>query len=446
MAKILFALHQFFPRFYTGTETLTLEVAKQFQANGHDVSVLCVEPDTPGIPYPSEPEIHEDTYDGVLVWRLFTGSYLSLEDRLDRESYDQKLIQLFDGLLLQTKPDIVHAFHLMRLTLSFAESVKKRGIPLYFTTTDFWLLCPTYQLLRYNGTLCTKPDRLSCFQCILSLYMRGYTKKPLKLRAALALPRLAALYSPMVKACQYILESRIERNQHLMYLFDGVFWSNEFLKNLFITNKFKPKNHKTIKFPVPQKANCLFNLPPAEKSTVLRVAFIGTLSQSKGPQVAIKAVKKFALHVPVQLSIWGAAELIEFEQELKNNAKDDSRIVFMGTFPQDKFSEVLKDIDVLVIPSLWYENTPLTALSSLAARRMIIVSDLGGLSSLVENGQNGYVFPPGDASALYGILFKLAQNKNKLLDDTNNINPPCKVGDYVEELTRSYDLALHGKK
>ena len=117
---------------------------------------------------------------------------------------------------------------------------------------------------------------------------------------------------------------------------------------------------------------------------------------------------------------------------------DDSRIIFRGTFPQDKFSEVLQDIDVLVIPSLWYENTPLTALSALAARRVIIVSDLGGLSSLVENDRNGYVFPPGDASALSRILLRLSQNKNELYEIVKNIDPPRRVADYVKDLIDCY--------
>jgi glycosyltransferase involved in cell wall biosynthesis len=217
-----------------------------------------------------------------------------------------------------------------------------------------------------------------------------------------------------------------------------VFWSNDFLQNLFAENQYKPKNHKIIKFPVPEKASNLFNLPLAEESSVLRVAFIGTLNPSKGPEVAIKAVMKLKPQIPVELSIWGAAQKFEFEQELKNLAQDDSRIIFRGTFPQDKFSEVLQDIDVLVIPSLWYENTPLTALSALAARRVIIVSDLGGLSSLVENDHNGYVFPPGDASTLSRILLRLAQNKNELREVIKNINPPRRVVDYVEELIHCY--------
>ena len=444
MSKILLALHQFFPRFYTGTETLSLEVAKELQARGHSVSILCVEPATNDIPYPTEPELQRDCYDGVLVWRLFTGPEAGLLERLEWESYDNRLIPLIDDVLLQEKPDIVHAFHLMHLTLSFAQLVKKNGIPLFFTTTDFWLICPTYQLLRHNGTLCRKPDRRSCFQCLLTMYMQGLADKPWKLRLGLSFPRLAGLVNPTARSCQRILELRIKRNHRLMDLIDGVFWSNEFLQNLFAENNYKPKNSQIIRFPVPEQVSSLFDLPVENESPVLRVAFIGTLSPSKGPQVAIKAVMKLPPQVSVELSIWGAAQKPAFELELKKLAQGDRRIIFRGTFPQDKFSEVLKDIDILVIPSLWYENTPLTALSALAARRVIIVSDLGGLSSLVDNNHNGYLFPPGDASALSRILRRLAQNKNELGEVAKNINPPSRVADYVEELISCYGEVVQG--
>lgn len=444
MAKVILALHQFFPRFYTGTETLVLEVAKELQTRNHDVAVLCVEPFTPDIDYPDKPELRRDCYEGVTVWRLFTGAEPSLNERLERESYDDKTMSLLNDFILQEQPDIVHAFHFMRLTLSFGELVKKQGIPFYFTSTDFWFLCPTYQLLQHDGTLCSKPDRYSCFKCLVALYMRGVTAKPLKLRLAIAFPRLAGLISPMARTCQNILGNRIERNHRLMDLIDGVFWSNEFLENLFIANGYKPQNQKTIGFPVPQKANCLFSLPLAEASSELRVAFIGTLRPSKGPQVLINAVTKLAPQTPVRLSIWGAAEAPEFEQELKLLANDDSRIIFQGTFPQDKFADVLKDIDVLVIPSLWYENTPLTALSALAARRALVVSDLGGLSSLVDKGRNGYIFPPGDVNALSCLLERIAKDKTELLNFADHIQPPGTVAEYVDNLLLCYEKFSQG--
>jgi len=437
MARILFALHQFFPRFYTGTETLTLEVAKEFQARGHCVSIVCVEPVTPDFPGSTEPELSHTLYDGIPVWRISTGPETDVLNRLVHESNDARIVPFIEEVLLHEQPDIVHIFHLMHLTLSFVTTVKKVGIPLFFTTTDFWLLCPTYQLLKYNQELCSRPASLSCFKCLMSLYMRGSAS--LQKKIGFHFPRLAWLFSPAARSCQRILKARIRHNHRIIEMIDGVFWSNAFLKNIFLANNYSAKNSRIISFPVPQKASNLFELPLAQQSDVLRVAFIGTLNPSKGAQVVIKAMTALDSSIPVQLNIWGASMIPKFEDELRSFAQSDSRITFCGAFPQERFSEVLKDIDVLVIPSLWYENTPLTALSALAARRVLIVSDLGGLSSLVDHGNNGYLFPPGDYVALSRILERLSRDKSELTTCVENIAPPGKITNYVDDLILCYE-------
>lgn len=442
MAKILLALHQFFPRFYTGTETLTLEVAKELESRGYDVSIVCVEPLTPDFSGPDKPELSRTVYEGITVWRIFTGHDAGLVKRLEFESNDVRVVPFVEEILAKEKPDVVHAFHLMHLTASFVETVKRTNIPLYFTTTDFWLLCPTFQLLKYDQSLCSKPNPVLCFKCLLSLYVSGMPSPLKNIFWAFRFQWLAQFLSSTVRICQKTLQERINRNHHVLEMMDGVFWSNEFIQDLFISNGYMPKHHKIIEFPVPKKADSLFNLPLPQNSSTLKVAFIGTLNASKGPQVVIEAVTNLNRSIPVQLNIWGASMNKIFYEDLRASAKDDNRIVFCGTFLQENFSEVLRDIDVLVIPSLWYENTPLTALSALAARRTLIVSDLGGLSSLIDNGVNGYLFPPGDAFALSQILQKLVNNKSELARIAERIIPPSRVSDYVDDMLLSYK-SLH---
>lgn len=442
MAKILLALHQFFPRFYTGTETLTQEVAKELQARGHSVVIVCVEPETPDHPGQKQATVLRSHHEDVPVWRIFPESEGPPQERLDRESHYGGLIPLFTEILNQEKPDLVHAFHLMRLTLSFVETVKKAGIPLYFTATDFWILCPTYQLLRHDQTLCAGPDPTSCFRCLLALYAEGMTYRPWQIRLGLRFPRLAVACNAKARSLTDILRTRIERNRRILSLVDCVFWSNDFLRRIFACNGFEPNRQAIIPFPVPEKARDLFDLEPPSESPALNVAFVGTLVPSKGPQVVIEAVRGMEKTVPIQLHVWGAALHPSFMEELQKFAQEDQRIHFRGTFPQEKFSEVMQDMDVLVIPSLWYENTPLTALSCLAARRVLIASDIGGLAPLVEHGQNGFLFPPGDYRALAAILVSLARDKSVLSRMACAITPPHTVSSYVDALMPYYDSAI----
>ena len=66
-------------------------------------------------------------------------------------------------------------------------------------------------------------------------------------------------------------------------------------------------------------------------------------------------------------------------------------------------------LDLLVVPSVWYENTPFVILESLAAGTPVIASDLGGLSELIEVGRNGFVFKAGDSADLREKLARFVE-------------------------------------
>ena len=84
-----------------------------------------------------------------------------------------------------------------------------------------------------------------------------------------------------------------------------------------------------------------------------------------------------------------------FSSRVKELAEGDGRIRFHGRFDAPALGEVLKGIDVLVVPSVWYENTPFVILEALASSTPVIVSNLGGLAELVEEGKNGFLFDTG---------------------------------------------------
>ncbi|TDF96207.1 glycosyltransferase [Paenibacillus piri] len=434
MSRVMLACHQFFPRFYTGTEILTLEIAEELRRRGNDVAIITVEPILPGDSVPNEITIETMKYNEFPIYKLYIPNPHDQIERLVRESDDVKLQSSFRTILEEWKPDVVHSFHLMRLTASFAKIVKEMLIPFYITITDFWLLCPTYQLIRYDDTLCSGPSGNGCFACLSDAYSKGMPRVPIKFKLAKKLPWLATMVNKTAGECKSILTNRTVIHKKLFDLIDGVIWSNKFIQQIFHDNGMRNDNEFILPFPIPERAKGLIGLPLAKSEEVLKVAFIGTLRKSKGPQVLIEASKHFPANVKIELHIWGAAEKEEYYNELVELAANDNRIQFRGTFPQEKFPEVLEDIHVVVLPSLWYENTPLTALSAQAAKRILVVSDLGGLSSLVDNGVNGYTFKAGDSEELSSILVKIANNRELLNKLTENIQVPNQVEHYVDNL------------
>jgi glycosyltransferase involved in cell wall biosynthesis len=145
----------------------------------------------------------------------------------------------------------------------------------------------------------------------------------------------------------------------------------------------------------------------------LRLAFFGSIAEYKGTDVLVEAV--LASNANVTLSIHGrTTDFPEFGPALVELASHDPRIRFPGPFRREDLGKVLAQVDALVVPSRWYENTPFVILEAFAAGVPVIASDLGGISEVVIDGVNGDLFPAGDASALRGRIERLAAEPDRI--------------------------------
>ena len=76
--------------------------------------------------------------------------------------------------------------------------------------------------------------------------------------------------------------------------------------------------------------------------------------------------------------------------------------------PHGSIQEVLAGFDVLVVPSTWYENSPLTIHEARQCGVPVIASRLGGMEELVHDGVDGALFAPGDSVDLARVIRSLA--------------------------------------
>ena len=85
----------------------------------------------------------------------------------------------------------------------------------------------------------------------------------------------------------------------------------------------------------------------------------------------------------------------------------EERVRFLGR--RDDVPELLAASDVVAIPSL-YEGSPLAVLEAMAGERAVVASAIGGIDELIEDGQTGILFPPGDVDALASALRRLLED------------------------------------
>ena len=144
------------------------------------------------------------------------------------------------------------------------------------------------------------------------------------------------------------------------------------------------------------------------ESERLRFTFIGSPVIQKGVHVLVEAFN--AVNDPkADLNIYGDLSVQpEYSAVLVKMAKNPN-IHFRGRFENEKIGEILSNTDVLVVPSVWFENSPLTIHEAFIAGIPVITSNLGGMADLVKDGVNGLLFKVGDAEDLREKILSLIE-------------------------------------
>jgi glycosyltransferase involved in cell wall biosynthesis len=89
-------------------------------------------------------------------------------------------------------------------------------------------------------------------------------------------------------------------------------------------------------------------------------------------------------------------------------------VEFCGEFDEERTGEVYAGLDVLVVPSLWWENAPLTIHEATLMRVPVLAADFGGMAEFVRDGMNGRLFRRGDADDLARVMQEVVDHPDLL--------------------------------
>lgn len=120
-------------------------------------------------------------------------------------------------------------------------------------------------------------------------------------------------------------------------------------------------------------------------------------------------------------------------------------ITFRGTFPREELPARLAEFDVLVIPSRWYENSPLVLLYALATRTPVIVTDVKGMSEFVKDGFNGYTFQKNSVEHLTSVMQRIVDDPSSVERLSQNAAYTKDVSDHAADVLKLYAAALRGQ-
>jgi glycosyltransferase involved in cell wall biosynthesis len=176
----------------------------------------------------------------------------------------------------------------------------------------------------------------------------------------------------------------------------------------------------------------------------LRIAFLGTLAPHKAPHLLLEAWSLLpeATRARATLTLYGPKlHHPEYVAALEARAAGLSVALPGATDPRDA-ARVFGEIDLLVLPSTWYENSPLTLLEARATRTPALVSDLGGMAELIADGRAGWTFRTGDAADLARHLGRLIADPQELERLDFGGQPPRSIASTAEELEGHYEDAI----
>jgi glycosyltransferase involved in cell wall biosynthesis len=148
--------------------------------------------------------------------------------------------------------------------------------------------------------------------------------------------------------------------------------------------------------------------------------------------------------------LFGSARLdAEYAARLRQSAAGEPRIRFRGLVDEPGQASIWRSIDLLILPSLWWENSPLVVLEALAAGVAVVASRIGGVPEVLPEAA-GVLVPAGDVGGLRATLETALVGRGTLCGALEPL--PLKttsegareLGALYSELRRDRPLALGG--
>lgn len=184
--------------------------------------------------------------------------------------------------------------------------------------------------------------------------------------------------------------------------------------------------------------------PPRPPGAVFQVGFFGQISFLKGIHVLLDAAKILEDEEvdDVVFNIHGdhTNQPPEFQEDfLTRLAKAGRNVRFHRAYDNHRVDGLMRGNDVVVMPSIWWENSPVVIQEARRNRVPIICSNIGGMAEKVQHGVDGWHFNVGSAPELATLLRGLAAEPARLAEIRRTIRPPLSSQAAVEEHLAAYD-------
>lgn len=308
-------------------------------------------------------------------------------------------VHIFASFLKVLKPDIVHLHHAVHLGYEIIQIIKKTlpQAKIYFTLHEYIPICHhSGQMITTSGEVCKKPSYEACTHCFPEFTVADFWQ-------------------------------RKRRFQHFFSLIDKFIAPSKFLRQQYIDWGITPerivmmenalRSMKPLPFSLKRELDRLIG----RQSDKCRFGFFGQITPWKGVDILLQALtllpkktqKQFILEIHAANLEQQPKEYQERIKNLLKNIEESNMVQWIGSYDQDQIADRMAGIDWVIVPSIWYENSPVTIQEAFYYGRPVIASNLGGMAEKVHHDVDGLLVSPKNPSA-WAETLAYACGNNKL--------------------------------
>ncbi len=395
-----------------GGTILPRQIAKALVRRGHRITVIY----TPSQNRPDKPAYHVEASEeeGVQLFAIYNRPAIFYDmEHPEREADDPQMRRIIAQLVAELRPDIVHYHSLLNFSTGIAAEIKQAGVPSVFTSHNYWPICPRMYLFQEDLTLCSGPseDGSKCAICV-------------------GRPDQTGGYALRADSGRQMLNRWVDRHLAVSHRVKELYAGSGHDASRIHVLQQQPETVEWLW----EKAGSRRPLEGA-LDRPLKVGFIGSLLPQKGVHVLVRALQSFGRD-QIEGHLFGSGP--KAYEDMLHEIDAKGLVKFHGRYDVEQLPELLKRVDVVVIPSIWEDCAPLVVAEALAARCPVIGSRIGGIPDFIEEGKTGYLVDPRNAPGLGSALFQFVRDPGLLGRMQRAIQAPRGFDAYLDELVGHY--------
>lgn len=387
-------INNIYPPFHRGgAEQVVVKTVEGLRAAGHEVILITASPEgdtvekQPGLTiYRFTPpniyfytKAHEHHAAMRMLWHLINLFHWPVAQRVKR-------------IVQQEQPDIVHTHNLMGLSFLIPRIIASLQIPHVHTVHDV-------QLVEPSGIILKEKEH--------EWRYRGFPSK---------------LYTAVVR-----------------WLFGSphvVISPSKFLLKFYQERGFFPHSKGTV---VRNPLTFTWHSSHEQRrdSTVMHFLYVGQIESHKGITVLVDAFLQLKEH-HIVLHIVGSGSLLS---SITKQTASDPRVVMHGRVERDELARLFSTIDMTIVPSRCYENSPTVIFESFSFGVPVLASNVEGIAELIDEEKNGMTFQPGDVASLQEKISWCIQHRQEVAtmgQQTQAFLRDITKQEYISELIARY--------